>query len=176
VEAGAIFLILALVVVVALFVTRPFFIHPAHLPAEGQPALETPEERQRSTLLAERDRYLTALQELDFDYGLGKVPGEDYQPQRTQLLQGAAGVLRQLDALGGESAGAAAEDRVEQAIAQRRADGQRKLPAAEGDELEQLIASRRKQRQEKSAGFCPRCGRPLQKSDKFCPNCGASVR
>ena len=35
---------------------------------------------------------LNALQELDFDHGLGKIPVEDYQPQRTLLLQRAANI------------------------------------------------------------------------------------
>jgi len=28
---------------------------------------------------------------------------------------------------------------------------------------------------EKSGGFCPRCGKPVQKSDLFCPRCGATL-
>ena len=49
------------------------------------------------------------------------------------------------------------------------------IDAGQEDDVEMLIASRRKQRQEKSAGFCPKCGRPVQKSDKFCSNCGTVV-
>ncbi len=41
------------------------------------------------------------------------------------------------------------------------------------DELEMMLSNRKRARQEKSAGFCPKCGGPLQKSDKFCPKCGA---
>ncbi|HEY9088584.1 MAG TPA: zinc ribbon domain-containing protein, partial [Anaerolineaceae bacterium] len=58
-----------------------------------------------------------------------------------------------------------------------RADSRQRprLPAADQDELESLISARRRSRQEKSAGFCPKCGRPLQQSDKFCSSCGASI-
>ncbi len=54
-------------------------------------------DHQRSALLAERDRVLTALQDLDFDNALGKVPVEIYREQRGLLLQTGASVLRRLD-------------------------------------------------------------------------------
>jgi len=186
-EVGAIFLILALAVVVGLFVGRPFLSSRPVRPVV-EAADTSQEAHHRSSLLAERDRLLNALQELDFDHGLGKIPAEDYQPQRSSLLQRAANVLRELDAVGESGSQTAAEDWVEQAVAARRADGLVKARAVEAtpvavaeatavvardDDLEMLIASRRKQRQEKSGGFCPKCGRPVQKSDKFCSNCGA---
>ena len=186
-EVGAIFLILALAVVVGLFVSRPFLS--SRPVSKATEAVDSSQEaHHRSTLLAERDRLLNALQELDFDHGLGKIPAEDYQPQRSALLQRAANVLRELDAIGEAGSPTSAEEWVEQAVAARRADGMQKarmaeagavavvdapVEAARDDDLEMLIASRRKQRQEKSGGFCPKCGRPVQKSDKFCSNCGA---
>ncbi len=187
-ELGAIFLILALAVVIGLFVSRPFLNAEPARPAKEM--AETDTDHHRSSVLAERDRLLNALQELDFDHSLGKIPAEDYQPQRTLLLQRAANVLRELDSLGETGPQVSAEERVEHVIAARRADGQLKGSLASAapvagngvatmvgrdDDLEQLIASRRKQRQEKSGGFCPKCGRPVQKSDKFCSNCGAVV-
>jgi hypothetical protein len=189
-ELGAIFLILALAVVIGLFVSRPFLNSETIRPSKEQLEEADPTAHKRSALLAERDRLLNSLQELDFDHGLGKIPAEDYPPQRTILLQRAANVLRELDSLGEAGPGVSAEERVEQAVAVRRADGQLKpelvaqapgvpavfgTPAGRDDDIEMLIASRRKQRQEKSGGFCPNCGRPVQKSDKFCSNCGAVV-
>lgn len=185
-EIGAIFLILALAVLVALFVGRPFLSPRSNRPQKDQTDADQAA-HQRSTLLAERDRLLNALQELDFDHGLGKIPVEDYQPQRTLLLQRAANVLRELDILGEGSAQVSPEEWVERAVAARRADGLVSAGAApaavavagngsgQDDDIELLIASRRSQRQEKSGGFCPKCGRPVQKSDKFCSTCGAVV-
>jgi predicted amidophosphoribosyltransferase len=37
------------------------------------------------------------------------------------------------------------------------------------------LAARRRARQDKSAGFCPQCGSPVQKSDLFCPRCGKAL-
>lgn len=196
---GSLFLVLALAVLVALFVARPFLRRANAAQKYLQPEAQQ-REHERSALLAERDRVLEALQELDFDYALGKVPEEEYPAMRAELLRKGAGVLRQLDAIEseGEVQLAAAEDRIEAAVAARRADVQRAARAArqaepvaepalaEGrsggngharavDELEELIAARKRARQESAAGFCPRCGKPVQKSDKFCSKCGYKV-
>lgn len=187
-EAGSIFLVLSLAVVVILFVARPLARRYSASTPELSAAADSQEHR-RSGLLAEHDRLLATLQELDFDQALGKIPQEDYPVQRGALLQRAAGILRELDQLQGVAGAQAAEDRIEQAVAARRVDaavaaragvvsaagaGAGAFTAGAGveDDLETLIAGRRKLRQEKSAGFCPKCGRPVQKSDKFCSACG----
>lgn len=178
-DIGSILLIGSLAVLVMMFVSRPFF----ERGAENKPLVERKahlqEEHVRSSLLAERDRLLTALRELEFDQTLGKIPEEDYPVQRAHLMQQAAHVLRQLDALNGETHAASAEERLENAVAVRPVStapiSQPKPNAAEVDELEAQIAARRRSRQEKSAGFCPKCGKPVQKSDQFCSRCGTVV-
>lgn len=174
-DIGAIFLILTLALLVGLYIGRPIFRSTAKAAKALEPDLALQDHR-RSTLLAERDRLLNALHELDFDNTLGKIPEEDYPVQRSELLVQAAMALRGLDELQGGQADAAAEERIEQAVAARRADATAsRAPARDADELEAMIASRRKERQEKSAGFCPKCGRPVSKSDKFCARCGATL-
>lgn len=192
---GSILLILAVAVIVVLFISRPFLQRRSgaaneSLAGGSGPALAR--EHELSALMAERDRVLLSLQELDFDYGMGKVPEEDYPYQRAVLLKSGADTLRRLDALqaemgAGAAAPAAVEDRIEAAVAARRADAA-KVPAAAAvsagvsggngsasDDIENLIAARKRERKESSAGFCPRCGKPVQKSDQFCSRCGAAV-
>lgn len=176
-DFGAILLILALLVLVVLFVGRPFFDRKRDdlLVAERKAIVE--EDHRHSSLLAERDHILSALHELDFDNAVGKVPPEDYPVQRAAMLQAGADVLRQLDEIEKPDSRESAEDRLESAVAAHRADmrDRPRLPAADQDDLEALIASRRRNRTEKAAGFCSKCGKPVQKSDKFCPNCGAVI-
>jgi hypothetical protein len=183
-EAGSIFLILALALIVALFVGRPFF-QPQTAQTRAEPAEVDSSDHRLSALLAERDRMLTALQELDFDHRLGKIPEEDYPEMRANLVLSAAQVLRRLDEFQGNSSlPGSVEDRIEQVIAARRADAavmKTGAPAAPrvivqpSDSLEELIATRRRDRQEKSAGFCPKCGKPALKSDRFCSRCGSTL-
>ena len=168
-ELGAILLLLAILVLAALFVARPF------LESRRMSAVSD-DEQELSSLMAERDRLITTLQELDFDQTLGKIPADDYPAMRAELIQRAADVLRKLDAFQAtQSAPTDAESRLEAVIAARRADAAAQKPSSnpEADEaIEELIASRKAARKEKSAGFCPKCGKAILRSDRFCPHCG----
>lgn len=167
-DIGSIFLVLALLVVVAVFVSRPLFKNRV---TASSPAVDQMEQK-RSTLLAERDRTLNALYELDFDNSLGKIPPEEYPQQRAILLEHGADILRQIDALqdaGAESASPPASGPLP------ARDEIKPKPVDPNDELEILLANRRRSKQGKSAGFCPKCGVPLQKSDQFCPKCGVGL-
>ncbi len=184
-DIGSIFLILALLLLVGIFVARPLFEHKSIAVSH--------EEHELSALMAERDRIVSALQELDFDSTMGKVPPEEYPAQRSALMTRGADVLRQIDTLAiGQalpSSNAAAssnghkapvEDRLEAAIAARRAtltgSAYAEQPAAHADDsIEAQIAARRRARQDKSGGFCPKCGKPVQQSDRFCPKCGHAL-
>ena len=171
-DFSAILLLLAIFIPTILFVARPFFEN-HHM------FVVSVEEQQLSALMAERDRLLTTLQELDFDQALGKIPSEDYPVTRAELMQRAADVLRKLDAFGASRSPMGAEDRIEAAIAARRADAAAKsnLSQPESDDtIEALIASRKAARKEKSGGFCANCGKPILRSDRFCPHCGKPVR
>lgn len=183
-DIGSIFLILGLLVLVGLYISRPLF--------EKKSVAVSQEEHDISALLAERDRLLGALQELDFDNALGKIPEDEYPAQRAALVQRGADILRRLDELQPGGTQGDVEERIEMQIAARRADAARvpvgaggngssttMKPAAQvvrqDDDLEALIANRRRDRKEKSAGFCPQCGDPVQKSDRFCPKCGKKL-
>lgn len=193
-DLGSVFLILSLFILAALFVARPLF-------EEKRSIVEVPnsDEHLLSSLMAERDHILDALQELDFDYTLGKIPDEDYPVQRQSLLLNGKEILRQLDTVTSSLEAQPAEDRLEAAIAARRADGSkagvplapaavqangngRKVVSGAGvvnaaiaepdDNLEVMLANRKRARPDKAAGFCSQCGSPVQMSDRFCPKCG----
>ena len=177
-DIGAIFFILAVVTLVGMYVGQPY------IQRRGRRA--TQEDHEYSTLMAEYDRAVTTLQELDFDNALGKVPAEDYPRQRTELLAKGAELLRKLDELtpaassNGKKARSNdkdAESRIEAAVASRRADASAQKAVTELDDeaLESLIAAHRKTHKEKSAGFCPKCGKPILVSDRFCPSCGKAI-
>ncbi len=175
-DIGSILLVLALLIPVVLFISRPLLDY-------GNASVgETNQER--SALLAQRDQVVATIQELDDDFHLGKIPAETYPEQRTALLNTGVAILQQLDGYQ-PAAGASAHDRLEEAIVARRmalepANGSSKknanaVPPVPDDDLEQRIASRRRLVHEKAGGFCPKCGRPVHASDHFCPKCGASL-
>ncbi len=158
-DIAAILFLVALLLTVSMYLVSPLM--------GGRTRRTAEEPQQVSSLLAERERLLNALQELDFDFQLGKIPEEDYPAQRADLLQKGAEVLKKLDALG------ASRPVVQQAAATV-------TEAARGgslsdDDIESMLAARRKARKTRSAGFCPRCGKPILVTDQFCPSCGKSL-
>ncbi len=158
----AIFLTVFLLALVLLFVIQPFFGHQrAHSVESGH---------EISYLLAERERLLVAIQELDSDQSLGKIPPEDYPVQRAELLQKGADVLRKIDALSPDTARAA----VEKEAKQGPASPARALLS--DDALADLLEGRRNLQKDKTAGFCPNCGKPVLISDTFCPACGHALK
>jgi hypothetical protein len=170
-DLGVILLTLSVLLLAALFIAWPFF--------ETRKSASAPQGQELSALMAERDRVITALQELDFDHALGKIPAEDYPQQRAELLQRGTEVLKKIDAISPRSASPEdAEKRIEMAIAARRADASVQFSRGvdADDDLESLIAARRSARKEKSGGFCPNCGRSILSSDRFCPNCGKVIK
>ena len=167
-EIAAILLTLGVIILVGLYLYAPFL--------ERQARHVTQEEHELSALMAERDRVVNSLQELDFDFNLGKIPEGKYPAQRAALLQKGADILRSIDSFSPQSGSPQdTESRLEKAVAARRADAFTKQAEITDDDLESMIVSRRKAHNGKSAGFCPKCGKPVMTSDRFCPSCGKSL-
>ena len=155
-ELTAIIFSLAVLILVGIYLYAPF--------VERRARRITEEEHELSALMAERDRVINSLQELDFDHKLGKIPEEDYPVQRANLLQKGADILRKIDSLAPQTVSAQdTEARLERAIAARRADASLARVEVSDDDIESMISARRKGRSSKSAGFCPRCGNRIVK-------------
>jgi len=168
-ELGSLFLVLAVLVIVSVYLYAPF--------TRRAQRVRMSESQEISALRAERDRVINSLQELDFDYNLGKIPAEDYPAQRTSLLQRGADILRKLDEVAPvASSSGDVEKRIEKAAASKRAGSSSRKSKISDDELESMLATRRKLHKGKSAGFCPKCGKPILVTDKFCPSCGKALK
>jgi NADH pyrophosphatase NudC (nudix superfamily) len=173
-DPGAILLLLVILLGVGLFLASPFKRGAFPRTMDASPEV--------SSLLADRDRIINALQELDFDFQLGKVPEDAYPKQRTSLLQQGAAILQKLDEVsparpparvGTMSAESAS---IEQTTAARAEGATDADGALSDDKIESMLAARRAARHARSAGFCPRCGKPVLTGDRFCPNCGKSLQ
>ena len=128
-ELTAIFFSLAVLILVGMYLYAPFM--------ERRARNVTEEEHELSALMAERDRVINSLQELDFDFKLGKIPEDDYPAQRASLLQKGADILRKIDSLAPQATSAPdTEERLERAIAARRADASTVQPDVSEEALE----------------------------------------
>lgn len=98
------------------------------------------------------EKYLNWLHDLDIEFAAGKISSQDYQAQKSLMSTEVTRLEQQA-----QQPDAVAAD-------------------ANGAEIEGLISSRRMERVERSAGFCVKCGSPLQRSDLFCPGCGLKLK
>ena len=175
-DIGSILLLLGILVVVMLFIFQPFIDERRNkvLITQALPAIE--KEMHISSMLAERERILRALQELDFDFNLGKIPEEDYPTQRQFLLQKGAEVIKKLDEVSGDDQSNDQLQRIEDIIGVDQSEGSGGAKKIVKDvDVESLIAARKRSKESKPDGFCPKCGKPISKIDKFCSKCGHTL-
>ncbi|MDH3944156.1 MAG: zinc ribbon domain-containing protein [Anaerolineae bacterium] len=113
-----------------------------------------------SGLMAERDRILDALADLDNDQLMGKLDPVNYKTQRAQLVEQGAEILHSLEP-----------------IQTGKGDKPSSTPdrASTDDPIEAMIAKRRQARQKTGEEFCGNCGEPVLTDDKFCANCGVEI-
>jgi hypothetical protein len=159
-DLAALILTFGVLFLVGMYLYMPFL--------RGYGRRVTHEDHELSSLLAERDRVLSSLQELDFDFKLGKIPEEDYPAQRTSLLQKGADILRKIDGL-------TEKNSLSHEGAKTPAKPQAKDKLTD-ESMESMIAARRKSRKGSFDGFCPKCGKPVMANDRFCPSCGKALK
>ncbi len=159
-DIAALFITFAVLILVGAYLYAPFL--------KGYGKRVTQEEHELSALLAERDRVLNTLQELDFDFKLGKIPAEEYPAQRASLLQKGADILRKMD-----DVTAKVESQREEVKTSKKSAGKKKVS---DEALEAMISSRRRERKNRFDGFCPKCGKPVVATDRFCPSCGKGLK
>lgn len=155
-EIGAIFLTFAVLILSALFVSKPFLFPTRNHKAEAENA-------EISSLLAEKDRFLGLIQDLEQDHNLGKITDLDYPEMRADLMLKASKTLRKIEEL-------------ETVLHLETSRSRAYKPVAEKTiELDDLLAIRRSQKKDRTDGFCPYCGKPITKVDKFCSHCGKKI-
>jgi hypothetical protein len=112
---GSIFASLAVLLLAAVYIMRPF-IKPS-VPNEETPS-------PHDDLVAQKEELFEQIRSLEFDHDTGKLPDDEYVTQRAVLVQQAADILRQMDAYDSaetESASTAnLDEQIEAAVARRR--------------------------------------------------------
>lgn len=163
-EAGAILSLAAVLMIVCAVVFRPFM--PGFKNAKIGRRNRISTNQQASVWLAEKERLLTMIQELEFDHETGKVPDDLFSEQRIELVRSAAEILNKLDQMG-----------YSEPKPEKTSDRGSSAPGIkEYDDLDELIARRKLEKNGKATGFCPKCGNALQSKDRFCPKCGMTIQ
>ncbi len=119
---------------------------------------------------------LAAIKELMFDYEMGKVSEEDYQPLLTKTKLEAAEIRRQIDRLSHQQANApidaALDAEIESLISQLRT-----APPPDDQVLRREIEAEIEMLKglDGDTLTCPNCGRSVGEADAFCSGCGQSL-
>ena len=122
---------------VAGFILYPIFREPG----PGGPATTS----RLADLRARRDRAYAELQDLEFDYRVGKLTTKDYEEARGRLELEAARILQALD------------------VQVRAID----------EAIEREVQAMRETRERRN--FCPACGDKVAENARFCASCGAAL-
>lgn len=113
----------------------------------------------RDSLIAEKERLLNAIEEIDLEYELNKISSEEHTRNREILMGEAAKVLTELDKY------------------PKSGSSKRKTTVSDEkkDNLERMIADRRKQLKREMSKKCPHCGETVDSSAQFCSHCGGAL-
>ncbi|MCP4418118.1 MAG: zinc-ribbon domain-containing protein [Chloroflexi bacterium] len=148
---GSILLGTALLVLVGLFLARPFL-----RPQEEEVALT-----EQQQLLEEKEALLDQIQALDFDHETGKIPTELHAHQRAYLVEQATAVMQAIDGMGTVITPDAIDVDIEMEAAIARLRQHREASSVSVGNGQ--------------ARFCPQCGSGTDSDDKFCTHCGHNL-
>jgi len=158
----------------AIFISLPFFRR-ARSESTGNPgsALRPdPKMEQLKELNARKESLLSAIKDIEFDYGLGKLSREDYEDLNTRYKIEAAEVLKKMDEIAQGRPEAPVEDELEKEIKEARMRGYSVYEDDEEIEKEILMAREASWDRESEERKCPECGSAYDSGDVFCSKCG----
>ena len=116
---------------------------------------------------------LTAIKDLMFDYEMGKVAPEDYEPLLAKSKLEAARIRQQIDRFCDEiepEIDPALNVEIEALVTQLKNDKVNQTLRGEVDaEIETL------KHMPQNSAACPNCGKPFPVGDAFCSGCGQSL-
>jgi hypothetical protein len=146
---SSLIIVLFIFILSGLIILRPFLDGSADDQIIGSSSYDS--------LIAERERLLSAIEELDLELELDKISSQEYSRNRDLLLVEAAGVLKKLE-------------KTKKPV---RSKSQAAVQEASDDELERMIARRRLELKQDASRVCSNCQKQINPEDQFCSYCGA---
>ncbi|OGE24340.1 MAG: hypothetical protein A3J42_01455 [Candidatus Dadabacteria bacterium RIFCSPHIGHO2_12_FULL_53_21] len=164
-------LALAIALLAALFISMPFFFKSKT--AGGDEYFPDPRAEKTKELGSRKDSLLTAIKDIEFDYGLGKLTREDYEELHGKYRMEAAGLLKEIDSLG---AGASADGGSEDIEREIRAERGKFVSSYDDEEFEkEILRAREVSWNDGPERFCTKCGSGCAQDDLYCSKCGAKL-
>jgi len=150
-EFSSLLIVIFIFVLSGVFIMRPFLVNEEAPRKTGSSRIDS--------LLAEKERLLLAIEDLDLEFELEKISSEEHNRNRDILLAEASEVIKQLDKL------------------QKTGSSKKKTstPPKADDDLERMIIERRQQLQSEKSLACPKCSKAVEKGAQFCSHCGEAL-
>ena len=151
-EFSSLLIVIFIFILSGVFIMRPFLVEEKKPKRSGSSRADS--------LIAEKERLLLAIEELDLEHELDKISGQEHNRNRDILLAEAVDVLKQLDKI------------------QKPGSSKKKKPptsAKVDDNLEKLINERREQLKNNKSLKCPSCDQAVNEGAQFCSNCGEAL-
>ena len=144
-------IVLVIFFLAGIFIVRPFLV---------EQNISTPVvPKEYDSLLAEKERLLSSIEDLDLEYDLQKISSQEHIRNRDILLSQAAEILVKLDKL---------EKKVPKNM-------RVSSPVENEDDLEAMIETRRRELKGDKSRFCSHCGKAVKPEDQFCGKCGEKL-
>ena len=167
-----IIIILIITALVAIYIALPFFLRRKELntlPTESKFVREDPIIENLKNLGNQKENLYTAIKDIEFDYGLGKLSKEDYEELSVKYKNEAASVLKQIDEIERQSGIKSLDQELEQEILSYR-----KSNLTTDEDIEKEISAFRAVSPNKNN--CSQCGSQYSIEDLFCSKCGAKLK
>ena len=163
---------LVIALLAAIFISLPFFIRRGERSGDGY----FPDRRAEKLkeLNSRKDSLLTAIKDIEFDYGLGKLTRDDFEELNGKYRLEAASLLKEIDSIAGAATPAELEeDALEEEI---RAERKKFLMPYDDEEIEREILRAREASWARAAErYCTKCGTAAGEEDLYCSRCGAKL-
>ncbi|MFQ5788671.1 MAG: zinc ribbon domain-containing protein [Thermodesulfobacteriota bacterium] len=118
-------------------------------------------------LTSQKESLYSALKDIEFDYGLGKLSKDDYEELKKTYKVKASTVLKQLDDIGKDSNITSLEEEVEKEI-----NAIRKLKKERNENDNRIGYDINEEITQKIILNCEECGKEYSPQDNFCSQCG----
>ncbi|KAB2832620.1 MAG: hypothetical protein F9K51_04795 [Candidatus Dadabacteria bacterium] len=164
---------LVIALLAAIFISLPFFLRAGKRP--GDEYFPDKRTEKLKELNSRKDSLLTAIKDIEFDYGLGKLTREDFEELHGKYRIEAASLLKEIDSASG--AGPAPVDRFDDDIEKEiRAERNKFLTPYDDEEIEkEILRAREATWAEPADRYCPKCGSACGSGDLYCSRCGAKL-
>ena len=170
--------IIIITALVAIYIALPFFLRNEHMVDEGTVmpnigSVDSISEKLKN-LNNRKETLYSAILDIEFDYGLGKLSKEDFEELDSKYKLEAATVLKQIDEIGKQSKIQEGDFDLEQEILSYR----NIIPSdnSGNDEIEQEISAFRSSNLSMTKpNTCKQCSAEYSSGDVFCSKCGTNL-